>query len=324
MERFSCATAARFANEDPIATAYPVDTYVLVECPLPWAAQAWESPQIPERLRATIAQVTAQYSVKALLIHQDGTRKARQRRVIIYQRQSQEFSGRFDRYEFVIDHLDEAASLIENFFKGVFLRTFVVQNVQDILVCTHGRRDQCCGRYGERFYGEASKIVRSQHSGHQVWRSSHIGGHRFAPTAITFPDGRYYARLDAFSFNSLLQRSGDINLLQPIYRGSSLLPEAAQELERSLLLQYGWDWLNFKLNAQMRPIDSTQPEAGYWIQLEWQNRLNQITTCEAQMVPDYNRTVTIQASCQSEELSTYAKYSVRNMSIARKSLSIAS
>jgi hypothetical protein len=325
MERFSCATAARLANEDPIATAYPVNTYVLVECPLPWAAQAWESPQIPARLRTTIAQITAQYPiVKALLINQDGTRTTRHRRVIIYQRQSQEFSGRLDRYEFVIEHLDDAASLIENFFQGIFLRTLIIQNVHDILVCTHGRRDQCCGRYGERFYSEARKIVRSQHPQHQVWRSSHIGGHRFAPTAITFPDGRYYARLDAFSFNSLLQRSGDINLLRPIYRGSSLLPEEAQELERSLLLQYGWDWLNFKLSVQMRSIDATQPEAGFWVQLEWQNRSNQITSCEAQMIIDHNRTVTIQASCQSEDLSTYSKYSVRNMRIERKSLSIAS
>ncbi len=155
MERFSCATATRLANEDPIATAYPAETYVLMECPLPWAAQAWETPQIPERLRTTIAEITAQY----------------------------------------------------------------------------------------------------------------------APTAITFQDGRYYARLDAFSFNSVLPRSGDINLLKPIYRGSSLLPEAVQELERSLLLQYGWDWLNFKLNIQMRSIDSTQPESGFWVQIEWQNRM---------------------------------------------------
>jgi hypothetical protein len=143
----SCATVARLTNEDPIATAYPVDAYVLVECSLPWAEQAWESPQIPARLRQTIAQVSAQYPiVKALLIHQDRTRMIRHRRVIIYQRQSKEFSSQFDRYEFLVDHLEDAATLIENFFKGIFLKTLLIQNVQDILVCTHGRRDQCCRR----------------------------------------------------------------------------------------------------------------------------------------------------------------------------------
>ena len=84
MERFSCTTAARLANEDPIATAYPVNTYVLVECPLPWATKAWESPQIPDLLRQTIAHVTEHYPVvKALLINQDRTRSAPNRRVII-------------------------------------------------------------------------------------------------------------------------------------------------------------------------------------------------------------------------------------------------
>ena len=318
MERFSCTTAARLVNEDPIATAYPVNTYVLVECPLPWAAKAWESPQIPDLLRQTITHVTEHYpTVKALLINQDRTRSAPNRRVIIYQRQNREFSGKFDRYEFVIDTLDEAASLIQNFFKGIFLRKFLIQSVQDILVCTHGSRDQCCGRYGEPFYTQAYKIVRSQNYNRQVWRSSHIGGHRFAPTAVTFPDGRYYARLDAFSFNSLLQRLGDISLLTPIYRGSSLLPEALQELERSLLLRYGWDWLGFAIKAEMRSMHPDNPDAGICAQIQWQDYSKEITTVQAHLFPDPTRTVTLQASCQLSPESTYIKYILKNIVISR-------
>lgn len=318
MERFSCTTAARLANEDPIATAHPVQTYVLVECPLPWAAKAWDSPQIPDLLRQTIHQVTEHYpAVKALLINQDRTRSSPHRRVIIYQRQNREFVSGFDRYEFVIDTLDEAASLIQNFFKGIFLRKFLIQKVQDILVCTHGSRDQCCGRYGEPFYAQAYKIVRSQDHNRQVWRSSHIGGHRFAPTAMTFPDGRYYARLDAFSFNSLLQRSGDTGLLTPIYRGSSLIPEALQELERSLLLRYGWDWLGFAMKAEMRSMDPETPEAGILAQIQWQDYAQEIMTAQAHLFPDPTRTVSLQSSCQMSPESTYIKYILKNLVIAR-------
>ena len=318
MERFSCTTAARLANEDPIATAYPVNTYVLVECPLPWATKAWESPQIPDLLRQTIAHITDHYPVvKALLINQDRTRSAPNRRVIIYQRQNREFSSGFDRYEFVIDTLDEAASLIQNFFNRIFLRKLLIQNVQDILVCTHGSRDQCCGRYGEPFYVQAYKIVRSQDHNRQVWRSSHIGGHRFAPTAVTFPDGRYYARLDAFSFNSLLQRSGDIDLLTPIYRGSSLFPEALQELERSLLLRYGWDWFGFVMKAEMRSIQPETPEAGLFAQIQWQGCSKEIMTAQAQLFPDPSRTVSLQHSCQMSSESTYIKYILKNIVVSR-------
>ena len=318
MERFSCTTASHLANEDPIATAYPVNTYVLVECTLPWAAKAWESPQIPDLLRKTITHVTEHYpAVKALLINQDRTRSSPDRRVIIYQRQNCEFVSGFDRYEFVIDTLDEAASLIQNFFKGIFLRTFLIQRVEDILVCTHGSRDQCCGRYGEPFYAQAYEIVRSQNHSRQVWRSSHIGGHRFAPTAVTFPDGRYYARLDAFSFNSLLQRSGDINLITPIYRGSSLIPEALQELERALLLRYGWDWLGFRVKAEMRSMHPENAEAGILAQIQWQDYAKEITTAQAHLFPDPTRTVSLQSSCQMSPELTYIKYILKNIVISR-------
>ncbi len=330
MERFFCATAAKLANEDPIGTAYRVDTYVLVECPSPWASQAWESPQIPPELRQTIAQITqapinqAHSAVKALLIHNDRTRSAPDRRVIIYQRQTRSLSKQFDRYEFVVDRLEEAATVIRHFFKGIFLRKFLIQSVDDILICTHGSRDQCCARYGNSFYAEATRLVQGIGTPYQVWRSSHFGGHRFAPTAITFPDGRYYGRLDSFSLNALLRRSGDIQLLRPIYRGSSLLPEPVQELERSLLLDYGWDWLSFPMAAQVRSIDPTQPDAGVMAQMQWQDRSPGMTHCQAHIVPDLTRTVTLQASCNGDMLSTYTKYNLKTIDISRPLTAIAS
>jgi hypothetical protein len=338
MERFFCTTAAKLAHEDPIGTAYLVDTYVLVECPLPWASQAWESPQIPPELRQTIAKITqdpirqAHSAVKALLIHGDRTRSAPDQRVIIYQRQKRPLSKQFDRYEFVVDRLEDAAAVIQHFFNGIFLRKFLIQSVDDILICTHGSRDQCCARYGNPFYAEAMRIVQGIGTSYQVWRSSHFGGHRFAPTAITFPDGRYYGRLDSFSFNALLRRSGDIQLLRPIYRGSSLLPEPVQELERSLLLDYGWDWLSFPMAAQVRSlakspgtgIDPTQPESGVIVQMQWQDRSPGMTHCQAHLVPDLTRTVTLQASCNGDLISTYTKYNLKTIDISRSLAAIAS
>jgi hypothetical protein len=121
---------------------------------------------------------------------------------------------------------------------------------QDILICTHGSHDRCCARGENPFYIQARRMLRSLPDDIQVWRSSHFGGHRFAPTAITFPDGRVYARLDLFSLKSLLTRSGNVALINPIYRGSSLLPEELQSLERSLFLRFGWAWMNAAFRVQ--------------------------------------------------------------------------
>jgi hypothetical protein len=325
MEHSLCVAAAKLANEDPIATAYPIETYILMECPIPWASQALESPSIPDGLRETITRITRHYPlVKALLINRDSTRFSRDRHIIIYQRQRREFSNKFDRYEFIVEKLEDATDVIENFFKGIFLRRILIQNVQDILICTHGSRDQCCARHGNPFYAEAKKLVRNTGQFQQVWRSSHFGGHRFVPTAITFPDGRYYARLDAFSFNAILRRSGDIRLILPIYRGSSLLPEVIQELERSLLLQYGWDWLGFELNVQMQSLDVCNANGGVLAHLQWKDRSQNIMTCQAQIVPDLTRTVTLQASCHAASESTYIKYNVKSIHISRSMAVIAS
>lgn len=41
----------------------------------------------------------------------------------------------------------------------------------------------------------------------RVWRTSHLGGHRFAPTAIVFPDGACWAHLHENVLQALVNRS---------------------------------------------------------------------------------------------------------------------
>lgn len=63
-----------------------------------------------------------------------------------------------------------------------------------LLVCTHGRRDRCCALDGRAL---VSALVDAGEP--DVWESSHLGGHRFAPTALVLPTGYLYGRLDVAS-----------------------------------------------------------------------------------------------------------------------------
>jgi hypothetical protein len=63
-----------------------------------------------------------------------------------------------------------------------------------LLVCTHGRRDRCCALDGRAL---ATALVEAGEP--DVWESSHLGGHRFAPTALVLPTGYLYGRLDPAS-----------------------------------------------------------------------------------------------------------------------------
>ncbi|GAA4977236.1 sucrase ferredoxin [Pseudonocardia tropica] len=59
-----------------------------------------------------------------------------------------------------------------------------------MLVCAHGRRDVCCAVRGRALAGELAA------EGADVWECTHLGGHRFAPTALVLPTGYAYGRLD--------------------------------------------------------------------------------------------------------------------------------
>ena len=60
-----------------------------------------------------------------------------------------------------------------------------------LLVCTHGRRDRCCAIDGRALARTVAAI-----GGVDVWECTHLGGHRFAPTALVLPTGYVYGRLD--------------------------------------------------------------------------------------------------------------------------------
>ena len=60
-----------------------------------------------------------------------------------------------------------------------------------LLVCTHGRRDRCCAVDGRAL---ARAVLGAGER--DVWECTHLGGHRFAPTALVLPTGYVYGRLE--------------------------------------------------------------------------------------------------------------------------------
>lgn len=59
-----------------------------------------------------------------------------------------------------------------------------------ILVCTNGKRDVCCALHGVALLRALSAV-----NVPGLWETTHLGGHRFAPTLLTLPDGVNYGRL---------------------------------------------------------------------------------------------------------------------------------
>ncbi|HEX8424594.1 MAG TPA: sucrase ferredoxin, partial [Pyrinomonadaceae bacterium] len=62
------------------------------------------------------------------------------------------------------------------------------------LVCTHGKRDKCCAKFGYALY-KSLRADGAAATREQVWQSSHVGGDRFAANLICFPHGLFYAHV---------------------------------------------------------------------------------------------------------------------------------
>jgi hypothetical protein len=98
-------------------------------------------------------------------------------------------------------------------------------------VCTHGKRDRCCARYGRPLYD----AVADQVGRDWVWQCTHVGGDRFAGNLVCFPEGFYFGRVGLGDVWPLLDDylAGKIHL--DCYRGRCCYPfgvQAAEEVVR--------------------------------------------------------------------------------------------
>jgi hypothetical protein len=82
------------------------------------------------------------------------------------------------------------------------------------LVCTHGRRDVCCARFG-------APLARALASAHpaQVWETTHVGGHRYAANLVILPHGLYYGPVSKVSATAAIAAYQRGEIFPDRYRG---------------------------------------------------------------------------------------------------------
>ena len=73
--------------------------------------------------------------------------------------------------------------------------------------------------------------LKDQKENIEVFDSSHLGGHRFAPTMIDFPSGRSYGHLNMQEITDYLENRKHGMVYARAYRGSIFLPKLEQVAE---------------------------------------------------------------------------------------------
>lgn len=228
-----CSTWTREQGVDPIGSAGSYAGYLLVEWPLPWPRDVSE---IPELADVAGAARRADHRIQAL-VPVPGRGPAR---VVHYGWDAG--LGRYTGREAPAgaDPAGTALALLS----GTEPPGTAEVTGRDLLICGHGRRDRCCGSLGVSLQEQlgADGVLPA---GVRAWRTSHTGGHRFAPTAILLPEGTCWGFLDAAALAAIVERRGAASDQTGRYRGcAGLAGPAVQALEREVLAEVGWDLLD--------------------------------------------------------------------------------
>jgi hypothetical protein len=243
-----CSDFARAERLDPAGSAGSYEHIAVVEIPLPWPHDIADHPEVaPVADALADAGVRIQAVVPQGDVTPDSHSPDTQRLVHLWRP-----SGRFRVYgrsEHVVarGQLSAALSTLTANAASAAAGTPSPSapragengaRPSDVLVCSHGRRDACCGMHGTRLANRLSL------SGVRVWRTSHTGGHRFAPTAMVLPEGTLWAYLDGDLLEGILTRTLDVGVAAGLYRGCTGLDDpAVQAAEREILRELGWSWL---------------------------------------------------------------------------------
>jgi hypothetical protein len=122
------------------------------------------------------------------------------------------------------------------------------------LVCTNGKRDRCCAVRGRPV---AAAIADA--TGWDTWESSHLGGHRFAATALLLPSGEMFGQLDPESAVEVLRQFDAGRIVPSHYRGQCAQPAPAQAAWHAAAVRLG----DFRRGAiEVASLRSGLPGAG--------------------------------------------------------------
>jgi hypothetical protein len=305
-EDLRCSPWTRAHGVDPIGSAGTFDQLFLVEWPLPWPADVSDVESL------AVAAADERARVMMVVPQGEGAEGDGRLRVVHRRRAG---THRLEG----VDHRVEPAAV------PALLADLLAAPERDqrdwpsavgpappeVLVCGHGRRDACCGRWGTRLHAELDARLTSV----RVWRCSHTGGHRFAPTALTLPDGRGWAYADADLLEGVLTRTADVTALGAHDRGCLALDPWAQVVERAVFAALGWGWLDHDVIDTI--VDLEPGGRAAHVRLGWRGPDG--TTGRAEAEVEVTRILPVLACGEPPEAATKSspEYALRRLDIMR-------
>lgn len=221
---YYCSELSLAAGEEAFGTASGGEVWMLVEYPLAWGTKALEMSALPDVVKAHLSSLLKAIPRSRLLLikQQSRARKSSFSFFVVRTTEGAPSVARFElaQYEQLL-RFDAATIVGAALVPGADLSAGPL-----FLVCTHGRRDKCCAKFGYPLFKSLKK-----HAGASVWQSSHVGGDRFAANLVCFPHGLFYARVTEEAGRRILGEYEGGRLVLENYRGRACYPYAVQAAE---------------------------------------------------------------------------------------------
>ena len=261
-----CSELTRSLEIDPCGTAINASLFLAVDVPLPWP-----KPVLNHHLLSGLEELldVCSFSVRLLASVPENNDALT---LTAYELNSSDEMnhGSLSSRKLVFDP-SGLTQLLEKILRGEtiegFIETSQVEKKRELWICTQGSHDVCCGSEGTSLAVEANKHLPEV----EIRRVSHLGGHRFAPTAITFPEGRMWSHLNMEDLQTIFSASSIDEKLTRKCRGWCGSKTGAEQVaEREGLKIYGRDWDRYvrkseiisEENSEIRvQVDGIHPES---------------------------------------------------------------
>lgn len=173
-----CSIQALERGDSAVATASPVQRWLLVEQPGPWGRNALLQSRFDAGVAVQLAARAREEGVRVLLVRRPGDRLRDSGQRWAYA------DGRPGREGLWWSVRSADADLLTAPWDGSVGER---SDRPTYLVCTHGGHDACCALRGR-------PLARAMPAA-DVWECSHLGGDRFAANVVVLPHGFYYGQV---------------------------------------------------------------------------------------------------------------------------------
>lgn len=230
---FFCTQLAQGSGEQIYGSAGETTVWLVLEYPAPWGAKAVAESDLPDKVKQCLTSWERQIPGARVQLIKQGSQRAGEKLVFYVgiSAADQPCLYRFD--------LADYAELLTLDVPAVAQRALHFQgqlvDEQLFLVCTNGKRDQCCAKWGLPVYQAMAAHARTA-----VWQTTHTGGHRFAATLIALPHGIAYGWVEPNEASALIAayRQGALHRLDR-YRGRTCYDNITQVADAFLREQTG-------------------------------------------------------------------------------------